>query len=523
MKDNNIEDSDVRKAIVKSDNNVVVLASAGTGKTHTIIDKIQYISDNDAASFKKIAAITFTDKAADELKERLHQNKTESLVVAQTMHAWVLNEILQPFLPNIRNFTFDGPIKFGFGAKKQKIKSFNEGLNFLNKYGEILSYVAAPKNGPTNPDVPYIDYGNDFAFQLAVEVLKTSQSASNYIKSAYRWIFVDEYQDVNKDQNQLIQYLIDNLDIKTVLVGDNKQNIYSFRGSNSQYLINFSNREDFKSFKLTHNFRSSTEIIAYSKLFDPDSREKNEFPWKNYSDVTFVSLTDRKLQTKDEKLKITEIVSEIMRENPQDSIMILRRKNSEISELKSACKVFDDFQTQVNLDYSDSEFADFFSTLIKIKFKTETLFELNRFIQSNNFHEIFPELKSTLDTTVSNKNDQEDQSFYKCAIKLSGLEIPDDDLQVFKTSLADEKQIKAVLEENPKYSILTVHKAKGLEADHVIYSTADAFWKTEFQKNTHYVAITRAKKKLWLLDTTPQYHWYIENLIALKQKRCENN
>ncbi|QEA35796.1 ATP-dependent helicase [Weissella soli] len=503
----NIEDLAVRQAIVEADGNAVVLASAGTGKTHTIIDKIQYISENDVASFKKIAAITFTEKAADEIKERLHENKTESLVVAKTMHAWVLSEILQPFLPNMSSFNFEGNIKFGFGKTKPKIKSFEEGLHHLDINGEILSYVSKPK-WDVDPTVSYTEDGNDFTFQLAMEVLINSQSASDYIKSAYRWIYVDEYQDVNKDQNALIQYLIDELHIKAVLVGDNKQEIYSFRGSNGKYLTDFSDRADFESFRLTHNFRSNAGIVSYSRLFDSGSFEKNEFSIKDCRDVTFVPVTDENLQIKD-------LASRIMRENPRDSIMILRSTNGIISQLKSSSDFFNKFQTRVTLAYEESDFAAFFSMLIKIRFDAEILFGLTQFIPINIFHKNFLKLRNKLDAAVSINGDQENQEFYNYVRSLSNLDILEVDWQAFESSLADEKQIETVLEGHQKYSILTVHSAKGLEADHVIYSTNDAFWRGKFQENNHYVAITRAKKKLWLLDTSPMYK---TKLVSLLQK-----
>lgn len=503
----NIEDLAERQAIVEADGNTVILASAGTGKTHTIIDKILYISNNDGASFKKIAAITFTEKAADEIKERLHENKMESLVVAKTMHAWVLNEILQPFLPNMCSFNFEGNIKFGFGKTKPKIKSFEEGLHHLDNNGEILSYVSKPK-WDVDPIVPYIEDGNDFTFQLAMIVLTNSQSASDYIKSAYRWIFVDEYQDVNKDQNALIKYLIDELHIKAVLVGDNKQEIYSFRGSNGKYLTDFSDRADFGSFRLTHNFRSNAGIVSYSRLFDSASFEKNEFSIKDCRDVTFVPVTD-------ENLQIEELASRIMRENPQDSIMILRSQNDIISNLKSSSDFFNKFQTRVKLAYEESDFAAFFSMLIKIRFNSEILFGLTQFIPVSIFHKNFQKLKNKLDAAVSINGDQENQEFYIYVRRLSNLDILEVDWQAFESSLADEKQIETVLEGHQKYSILTVHSAKGLEADHVIYSTNDAFWRGKFQENNHYVAITRAKKKLWLLDTAPMYK---TKLVSLLQK-----
>lgn len=501
----NIEDLAVRQAIVEADGNAVVLASAGTGKTHTIIDKIQYISENDVASFKKIAAITFTEKAADEIKERLHENKTESLVVAKTMHAWVLSEILQPFLPNMSSFNFEGNIKFGFGKTKPKIKSFEEGLHHLDINGEILSYVSKPK-WDVDPTVSYTEDGNDFTFQLAMEVLINSQSASDYIKCAYRWIFVDEYQDVNKDQNALIQYLIDELHIKAVLVGDNKQEIYSFRGSNGKYLTDFSDRADFESFRLTHNFRSNAGIVSYSRLFDSGSFEKNEFSIKDCRDVTFVPVTDENLQIKD-------LASRIMRENPRDSIMILRSTNEIISELKSSSDFFNKFQTRVTLAYEESDFAAFFSMLIKIRFDAEILFGLTQFIPINIFHKNFLKLRNKLDAAVSINGDQENQEFYNYVRSLSNLDILEVDWQAFESSLADAKQIETVLEGHQKYSILTVHSAKGLEADHVIYSTNDAFWRDKFQANNHYVAITRAKKKLWLLDTAPMYRKKLASLL----------
>lgn len=499
-----IEDLAERQAIIETDGNTVVLASAGTGKTHTIIEKIQYISNVEATSFKKIVAITFTEKAADELKERLHEKNVGSVVVAQTMHAWVLNEILQPFLTNVYDLNFKGKIKFGFGQRKPKIKSFNEGIQYLGAKGEILGYVSKPtKKKDEDSTVSYAEDGNDFAFQIAMKVLENSQSASDYIKSTYRWLFVDEYQDVNKDQNLLIQYLIDKLHIKTVLVGDNKQEIYSFRGSNGQYLTDFSGREDFESFTLTHNFRSNAGIVSYSRLFDPSYRGKDEFSLKDCPDVSLVP-------TVDEDTEIKKITSIIMRENPYDSIMILRSTNKKISNLKSSSELFNDFKTRVPLNYAESEYMELFSILIKIRFGEGNLFSLTQFIPANIFHEKFSELKCRLEAAIASNNYVENQEFYRYVVSLGKIEISEFDWKSFESSLTDVEQIETVLEGHQQYSILTVHSAKGLEADHVIYSTNDAFWYDEFQENKHYVAITRAKKKLWLLDTNNRYRLFVQ-------------
>lgn len=472
--------------IMETLGNTLVLASAGTGKTHLIIEKLMQLIKNNNG-FKKLAAITYTDKAANEIKERLENKDTGGRVVSQTLHKWIMHEIIKPFVNNVYDVPSELPIKFIFNTE---VNSFKEGISHLEKEGEIRVYKQN-----------YEDRGRDFAFQLALEVLKESYSARRYLKATYCWIFVDEYQDVNKDQHALVKFMVEKLKIKAFIVGDNKQQIYSFRGSNTKFLESFMTDKSFTRLELTHNFRSNKEIVAYSRLFDDTYLLPSGYSQFNEDGVINVD---------PQKESIKEIVNKIKMEKPSESILILKTKNKSIEQLKKSDRIFDDFQTKVKLTYSESNYSDIFSLLMKILHHCEGIYALQKYVEESLLHKNFSHMINLIEKFNDSGDLEEVRQLLNIIGMITGISFSQDDINMFLQAVSDEEQIKYVLGVTTQYMLLTVHGAKGLEADNVIIDPSEFLYGRKFSQQAHYVAITRAKKKLWLMNDNLTY----KNLVA---------
>ncbi len=446
-----LEDAAQRTQIIESDGNTVVLASAGTGKTYMMIEKLIHLTKNDNG-FKKLAAITYTEKAANEIKERLESRNAGSRVVSSTLHRWIMKEIINPFVRNKYDIPSEISLKFVF---KNNIDTFEEGISLMQEEGVINEYEKSEA-----------DKGRDFAFQLALDILQNSKSAKRYLKATYSWIFVDEYQDVNRDQHALVKFIVDELNIKAFIVGDNKQQIYSFRGSNTEYLNSFREEESFTELQLTHNFRSKQDIVAYSRLFDDEYQFSSGY--SQSKNRTVVNLTTHKIE-------VQELVNKIMEKRPSESIMILKRANFGATKLKESNGVFNDFQTNVNLAYSESEYSDFFSLLIKILHRKESIYALQKYFAESLIHQNFANMNKLIENFYTSHDVKMVRQLLELISEVSEINLSPDEIEKFLAAVVDDEQVNYVLGAAEKYMILTIHRAKGLEADNVIIDSSDFF------------------------------------------------
>ena len=200
--------SPIQKEIVELSGNLMVRASAGTGKTHTMVSKIMYDIERNN-THKVVAAITFTIKAASEIKKRLTIDIDNHFI--GTNNSFVIEEIIKPFLKDVFGKSYDLNMSTDYSVK---VKDFMEGLTKIKDEQIISSYSKHKEN---------------FVFQLALYILKRSKACQLYLKSKYFKIYIDEYQDCDKDMHKLFMFICENLKIDTFVVGDEKQSIYMCR------------------------------------------------------------------------------------------------------------------------------------------------------------------------------------------------------------------------------------------------------------------------------------------------------
>ena len=243
--------SKIQEQIVETPGNLIVRASAGTGKTHTMVSKISYELDKNE-THKVIAAITFTIKAAQEIKDRLSVDISEHFI--GTNNSFAIEEVIKPFMKDIFGSDFDLDMNTDYSIK---VHSFQEGVNKIKSEFTLCSYIDNKKN---------------FIFELAQYIVEKSEACKLYLQAKYFKIYIDEYQDCDKSMHKFFMYLCDELHIETFVVGDEKQSIYIWRGAYPEAFKSIWEKENFNKIFMSDNFRSCQQIQNYSNLLCEETR-----------------------------------------------------------------------------------------------------------------------------------------------------------------------------------------------------------------------------------------------------------
>ncbi|MDR3215525.1 MAG: UvrD-helicase domain-containing protein [Bacilli bacterium] len=270
-----------QEAITSEAPYIKVIAGAGSGKTAVLTNRIVNLIVNNNVPSRHILAITFTNKAAKEMKERilslLKVDQFEGVI--STFHSLCLRILKEDInlLGYQRNFSI-----IDSDDQKKILKLINKELNYddsVFKINSILSYISSIKNDfgyylDEDTKAIYDEYfelykkhlknNNSVDFDdliiLCNELFKNHPHILEKWRYRYHYLHVDEFQDTNHSQYQLVKYL--GKDLNVFVVGDPDQNIYSWRGAQIDFIINFEN--DFKPakiIKLEYNYRSSKHIL----------------------------------------------------------------------------------------------------------------------------------------------------------------------------------------------------------------------------------------------------------------------
>ena len=277
------------EAVVKTQGPCLVIAGAGSGKTKVLTHKIAYLIEHEGAKPWDILAITFTNKAANEMKERITNLIGESAkdIWMGTFHS-ICVKILRRFIDRIG---FDSSfIIFDTSDQKTLVKGCLRDLGIDDKMftdRSVLSEISNAKNEMLEPDQYQIRANGDFrkekiatVYELyqkrlkennaidfddiinyTIKILLENPDIMEYYSNKFKYVLVDEYQDTNKSQFTLVTMLASKHGNITV-VGDNDQGIYSFRGADISNILNF--EKDFpgtKIIKLEQNYRCTGNIL----------------------------------------------------------------------------------------------------------------------------------------------------------------------------------------------------------------------------------------------------------------------
>ena len=273
------------EAVKSTEGPVLVLAGAGTGKTRVIIYRIAYLIEVLGVAPWRILAVTFTNKAAGEMKSRLlalaGQNARQ--VNMGTFHSICLSILrrdgykigLPAFFSIVDqedrlNLVRVAIKTFNLDVKQYPPKQYLHAIStFKNSFGFINS--AQPQSTLKNFKEVYKVYNQllqdqhlidfDDMLGLTVRLFMTDQDTLNEYKETYKYILVDEYQDTNAVQFQLL-YLLAGETGNLCVVGDDDQSIYGWRGAELSNILNFDKFFlNVKEIKLTGNYRSGQKIL----------------------------------------------------------------------------------------------------------------------------------------------------------------------------------------------------------------------------------------------------------------------
>ena len=277
------------EAVVNTEGPCLVIAGAGSGKTKVLTHKIAYLIDEKGVLPWNILAITFTNKAANEMKERI-----EGLVGDVAKDIWmgtfhsVCVRILRRFIDRIG---FDSSfIIFDTSDQRTLIKACIKNIGLDDKMftdRSVQSEISNAKNEMLEPDQYTLRANGDFRkekialvyemyqrklkennaidfddiINYTIKILMDNPDVLEYYSDKFKYVLVDEYQDTNKSQFTLVTLLASKNGNITV-VGDNDQGIYSFRGADISNILNF--ERDFpgtKIIKLEQNYRCTGNIL----------------------------------------------------------------------------------------------------------------------------------------------------------------------------------------------------------------------------------------------------------------------
>ncbi len=291
-----------REAVLATSGPVAILAGAGTGKTRVISRRTAYAIATGVVAADQALVVTFTDKAAGEMVERLAGLGLRG-VVARTFHAHALSQI-RFFWPS----RHDGePLpglldsKLPFLIRSARGLPGNYRFTAVRDLATEIEWAKARGIGPAGyeaaigtrtPPIPvdlmrrvFTDYERaktragriDFDDLLAetIALLESDPEAAEIIRSRKSWFSVDEYQDTNPHQQRLLELWANDRD-DICVVGDEDQTIYTFTGATSSYLTGFASRHaGARVIALTENYRSTPQILAAAnRLLAADGRSK---------------------------------------------------------------------------------------------------------------------------------------------------------------------------------------------------------------------------------------------------------
>ena len=342
-----------REAASQIDGSILILAGAGSGKTRTITYRIAHMIENVGISPYSILAVTFTNKAAKEMRERVEElvGDIAKACTISTFHSFGMR-LLRMYAKEVEynsNFTI-----YDTDDQKRIVKAILKGQN-LSINGvklterDLVSMISKIKEEIKTLDeysimnkqiVEVYDKYNrvllesnamDFS-DILLNTYKLLQKPEilEKVQNKYKYIMIDEYQDTNNLQYKIID-LIARKSSNLCVVGDENQSIYGFRGANILNILNFeTNYNNAKIIKLEENYRSTTTILdAANELIKNNKSSKDKKLWtqNGKGDLIKVLACDN---ARDEVSRIIEII----KENHQNGIAyrdmtILYRTNAQ--------------------------------------------------------------------------------------------------------------------------------------------------------------------------------------------------
>jgi len=357
--------SEQRKAVEFNSGPLMIVAGAGSGKTRVLTYKIAYLIEKGFEP-DSILALTFTNKAAKEMKERIHQ-----LVGSKANYIWMgtfhsifakVLRIESSHLNFQRNFSIYDT-EDSLTAVQNVMTELNISMDNINP-NSVRHRISYLKNHMITPEDYKKKYMSSFPEQKVYEIYSEYQKrlqennsmdfedlllkpielfnknpkVLQKYKKKFSYLLVDEFQDTNKSQYEILR-LLTSKEGNIAVVGDDAQSIYSWRGANLDNMLNF--QKDFpgsKIFRLEQNYRSTKNILAAADCVIKNNKEQIvKTLWTENNDGELLSLV-KCSDEKDEAFQIGKLIKNEIQESKLDykDFAILYRTNAQSRALEDA-------------------------------------------------------------------------------------------------------------------------------------------------------------------------------------------
>ncbi|MBQ6282477.1 MAG: UvrD-helicase domain-containing protein [Bacilli bacterium] len=351
-----------KEAVLTTDGPILILAGPGSGKTRVITYKIAYLLEENKANPWEILAITFTNKAAKEMKVRLEsliKDDVRSMQIS-TFHSFGLKVIKENYEFFNLNSTFTIlDEQDSISVIKKILKEMNLDDKIYNPR-TIKNKISNAKNELLNPKAysvfartevdkniakVYEKYDDklrknssvdfDDLLLMPIEIFKKDKKVLEHYQNRYKYVFIDEYQDTNEAQYTLSKMISEKYH-NICVVGDESQSIYSWRGANFKNILNFEkDYNDAKVILLEQNYRSTKRIIeAANSVIKNNKEKKDKHLWTDNDTGSKIKY----LRCYDEKDEIYNIISEIKQYKeegiPYKEMVVLYRTNAQSQSIE---------------------------------------------------------------------------------------------------------------------------------------------------------------------------------------------
>lgn len=492
-----------QRAVLDYDKNIVVTARPGSGKTYTVVEKIVSILPS-LPDFKGVIAISFTNKASDELRIRCKQRGIDAKKsFFGTIDKFYISEIIIPFASHLTNNMPDYEVIDKISSEEQYCNLQGATFPFSPEQERLI--FAALSEGKI-----FLELTGEIALYL----LKTVPGTLKYIGARYTHIFIDEYQDCGPIQHEIFLMMVES-GLIGIAVGDINQAIFGFANRFPKYLISLIKRGDFQYYQLNTNHRCHKSISEYSlSLFGASKEVPNE------KRVFRVNISGNEVNIAH---KIDETLEKIKSKygvEKNNQIAILCRGNGTIHILDSALETAHKTFTDTPLDRDDSDWGRLFCDVLYARFE-DGVYSVD--VAEQLYSEEVDPIKYRKALSLCIEIFTYDESNFELAesalVQLANLVYPKRESRKAIELLHDTLNNKSLLSSfipasDNEINLMTLHKSKGLEFNIVFHM--DLYkWVIPFENishddwiqalNLHYVGVTRAIDVCYLMNGSERY------------------
>lgn len=355
-----------KEAVLKTEGPVLILAGAGSGKTRVLTTRIAHLMKNKGVHPSNILAITFTNKAANEMKERVEETIDSDVkdMWITTFHSCCVRMLRKDINRIGYNRSF---VIYDSSDQVTLVKDCLKELNLSDKSFEpkvVISYISGAKDKLLSPKEYKDMHRNDGRMSKiadvytlyqdrlkrnsaldfddliikTVELLKNEESVLAYYRNKFRYIMVDEYQDTSKAQYEFIKLLAKEHQ-NICVVGDDDQSIYGWRGADIRNILEFErDYDDVHVVKLEQNYRSTQVILdAANTVISNNIERKRKKLWSEQKEGEKI-----KIQVTSDEIEEADFVADNIwrihrkKNKPFKDFAVLYRANAQARAIEDA-------------------------------------------------------------------------------------------------------------------------------------------------------------------------------------------